>query len=288
MTVRIVTDTGANLPQNIIDEHEIVIVSGRLTFEDRTFIEYPELSNEEFYRRLKSSSKLPLSRDSDIKDFRDAYNRVQKESPTATIISIHVSDALATTLNAARQAAALMPTTRIRLFDTRSVAFGEGLMVWEAARMVKAGAQPSDILKRLEDMRDRVQLYMVVDTLDYLAKGGRVGPVARLAGGLLDVKPVLTVRNGIVENYSQHFTRKRAITELTELVNQRCKGLKELRLGIMHAVCEDDAKTLANELKQSLNPDFAVISEIGPAVGIHTGPGAIGVCWYTPPAPAKA
>jgi DegV family protein with EDD domain len=112
--------------------------------------------------------------------------------------------------------------------------------------------------------------------------------VARLAGGLLDVKPVLTVRNGIVENFSQHFTRKRAIAELTELVNQRCKGLKELRLGIMHAVCEDDAKTLADELKQSLNPDFVVISEIGPAVGIHTGPGAIGVCWYTPPAPAKA
>jgi DegV family protein with EDD domain len=282
MTIRIVTDTGSNLPQNIIDEFKIVVVSGKISFEDKTFIEYPELSNQEFYSRLKSSPKLPMARDPDVKDFRDAYQQIQKEDPGSTILSIHVSDALGTALNSARQAAALMPTTRIRLFDTRAVSFGQGMMVWEAARMLNGGVQLPDVLKRLEDMRDRLQFYMVVDTLDYLAKGGRVGPVARLAGGLLDVKPVLTVRDGVVENYSQHFTRKRAITELTELVNQRCKGLKELRLAVMHAVCPEDAKSLASKLKKTLQPDFVVISEIGPAVGAHTGPGAIGACWYSP------
>jgi fatty acid kinase fatty acid binding subunit len=287
MAVRIVTDTGANLPQAIIDEFNIEVVSGRVTFSDKTFIEYPELSNEEFYRRLKNNSNLPMARDPDIKDFRDTYSRIQKDNATATILSIHVSESLGTALNTARQAAALFPTVRVRLFDTRSVSFGQGMMVWEAARMVRDGVPLPDILNRLADMRDRLQFYMVVDTLDYLARGGRVGPVARLAGGLLDVKPVLTVRDGVVQNMSQHFTRNRALAELKQLVLQRCKGMKELRFAVMHAVCPEDAATLADDLKKEITPEFMVITEIGPAVGTHTGPGAIGVCWYSPVQPGK-
>jgi DegV family protein with EDD domain len=131
-------------------------------------------------------------------------------------------------------------------------------------------------------MRDKVEMYVVVDTLTYLAKGGRVGPVARLAGGLLDVKPILRVKGGVVQSFAQYRTRARALIELEQIAMAKCSGKSGVRIGVMHAVCEDDAKQLAESIKRKLSPDALTIAEIGPAVGAHTGPGAIGLAWYVP------
>lgn len=280
--IRVVTDTGANLPDRMIDEFRIAIATGHIIFGDEMILEYPNLKAEEFYRRLAASSQLPVTRDSGVNYFKSFYEQILSQTPGATILSVHVAESLATTITAARQAAALLPAARILLFDTRSVSFGEGLIVWEAARMARDNAPVADILARLRDMRDKVELYLVVDTLTYLAKGGRVGPAARLAGGLLDVKPILTIKDGQVQSYTQYRTRARALAELEQIALAKCSGKSGLRMGVMHAVCEADARQLADSLQRRLSPEALAITEIGPAVGSHTGPGAIGIVWYAP------
>lgn len=280
--IRIVTDTGSNIPVDLAEEFKIEVASGHIVFGDEVILEYPDLKTADFYRRLAASKQLPMTRDSGVKDFKTIYDRILAQTPGATILSIHVSEPLATTINSARQAAALLPSARVVLFDTQSVSFAEGLMVWEAARMARDGAQIEVILERLRDMRNRVEVYIVVDTLEYLGRGGRVGPAARFAGGLLDVKPILTVRDGLVQSHAQYRTRARALIELEQLALSKCAGKKGLRIGVMHAMCLDDAKQIAEDIKRKLTPEYLMIAEIGPAVGTHTGPGAVGITWYAP------
>ena len=280
--IRIVTDTGANLPQSIIDEFQIEIASGHIVFDDEAILEYPHLSTAEFYRRLQHSGRPPVTRDSGVSYFRGFYSHIVSRSPGATILSIHVAESLATTITAARQAAAMIPTARILLFDTQMVSFGEGLMVWEAARMAHRDATVEAILARLRDMCGRVEMFVMVDTLTYLARGGRVGPVARFAGGLFDVKPILTVKDGEVRSFAQYRTRARALIELEQIAAARLIGKTGVRMGVMHALCEDDANQLAEHLRGHLSLEALTITEIGPAVGAHTGPGAIGLAWYAP------
>ena len=280
--IRIVTDTGANLPRSIIDEFGIIMVTGHIIFGDEIIAEYPDLPAAEFYRRLTAAKTLPTNRDSTAQDFKNAYRRALDESPGASILSLHVSEALAVTIGMARLAAASFPLVDIRVFDTRSVTLGQGLMVYEAARMARDGADMDAIMRRLEDMRSRMRLYLTVDTLEYLSRGGRVGRAARVMGGLLNVKPILTIRGGMVQSHSQQRSRARAIAALRDLALEGCAGADDLRLGIMHAVCEADARRLADELQGKLQPETLLIAEIGAAVGVHTGPGALGVCWYAP------
>lgn len=280
--IRIVTDTGVNLPAGVLEEFKIGLVSGYLVFGNEVMSSHTGISVEQFYTRLAASKELPLARDPGIKDFKDVYARMLAESPGATIISIHVAESLATTITAARQAAALFPMARIVLFDTTSVSFGQGLMVWEAARMARDGATVDAILARLKDMRDRMEMFFLVETLEYLARGGRIGPVARFAGGLLDMKPILTMEKGVVQSHARYRSLERGQTELKQLALTRCQGKTGIHLGVMHAMRADAAKELAAELEKKLKPAVVGIAEIGPAVGRHTGPGTLAVCWYAP------
>lgn len=280
--IKIVTDSGGNIPPEIIAEFDITVVSTSIIFGDEVIPEYPDLPPAEFYRRLAARKEPPRTRDPGVRDFHDAFRTITTQRQGATVLGVFISEDLGIPMNAARQAAALLPDQDIRLFDTRSVTFGEGMMVWEAARMARAGSPVNEILARLDDMRRRVSLFVAVDTLEYLARGGRVGPMARLVGGLLDVKPVLTVQDGVVKASGQHRTRAHALDHLRALTMQECRGVRDLRIGVMHAVCEADARRLADEFQQELSPESLVITEIGAAVGSHTGPGALGVCWWYP------
>ncbi len=280
--IKIVTDTDSNLPQDIVDKYNIPMAPIAVTIGDQTWIERFEISDSEFYQRMIASPILPRTSQPSVGDFEKVYRQVAAENPGAAILSIHISSTLSGTLESARQAAGLLPELDIRLFDTRSCSIGQALQVAEAARMAHAGASYEEIAARLEDMRDKMQAYFMVDTLEYLAKGGRIGKAAHLVGTLLDMKPILTLRNGVVEAYARHRTRKRALAALDELVTKGAQGKKGLHLGIVHAVCEADARRLADSWREKLQPEVLLFAELGPGIGVHTGPGTIGVCWYSP------
>jgi DegV family protein with EDD domain len=174
----------------------------------------------------------------------------------------------------------MFPDSNIRIFDTRSASLGQGLAVLEAARMIEAGQPLSAILDRLKTLRDRMQVAFVVDTLEFLAKGGRIGRAANLIGSMLDIKPVLRMVNGVVESHDRYRTRRRALEALSEIVLHDVEGKSGIMLGIIHSIAEAEAQKLADSLCARVTPDIFMISELGPAIGVHAGPGTIGVCWY--------
>lgn len=280
--MRIVTDTAVSLPDEVIEEYNITLVPGYVVIDGKRYVDYFELSRAEFYRLLETSSELPEAIDANVDDFKNLYRALLSADPYSPIVSLHVSGKLAQTADAARQAAASFPDAAIRIFDTNTVAAAQGLMVWEAARMADAGNSLSAILMTLSHMRDGMQTYFVLDTLEYLRRGGRVNTLQAMLGSLLDIKPLLTLRDGLVLEAGQHRSRARALEALEQLVIDSGKDRAGLKIGVVHALCEDEARKLAYSLGEALQPENIMVAELSGGVGSNTGPNALGVCWYAP------
>jgi DegV family protein with EDD domain len=279
MTVRIVTDTTAGLPSDILERYNIPNVAQYVHFGDEALREEYELDAATFYARQAAASELPKTSAPSVGDMLEAYRQVLNESPGATILSIHPSTDVSGTVRSARPAAAEFPDADIRIFDTRSVSIGLGLMVWEAARMAERGASPDAITARMEAMRDGTKIYFVVDTLEYLAKGGRIGRATHLVGSLLDIKPVLALCDGVVESYSRARTRRRSLSMLQEMAIQGAGGRPGLRLGLAHAVCADEVAPMVEAFRAQLEPEVFLYGDLGPSIGVHAGPGTVAVGW---------
>lgn len=279
MTVRIVTDTTAGLPNEILERYDIPNVPQYVHFGDEALRDVYDVDAATFYARQVAAPELPKTSAPSVGEFLQVYGEILDADPDATILSIHPSTDISGTVRSARPAAAEFPEADIRIFDTRSVSIGLGLMVWEAAEMAERGASPDAIMARMEAMRDGMQIYFVVDTLDYLAKGGRIGRATHLVGSLLDIKPVLALCDGVVESYSRARTRRRSLTMLQEMVTRGAGGKPGLRLGLAHAVCADEVAAMAEAFRTELNPDVFLYAELGPSIGVHAGPGAVAIGW---------
>jgi DegV family protein with EDD domain len=279
--IRIVTDTDSNLPQDIVDAHGITLVPIQIIFGDRVLRERVDISDAESYRMMSAAKELPKTSQPPIGAFKTAYEDILSGEPDAQILSIHISSKLSGTISSARQAADLLPGVDITLFDTFSASLGQGLMVVRAAEMARQGADVAAIMAALEVMRERMEVYFVLNTLDYLAKGGRIGKASHLMGQLLDIKPILVLEDGEIDAHSRHRTWRRAVDALCGLVMESAGGTESIHIGVLHAVSEAAARALADDLKEALNPDTLILGEVGPGLGVHTGPGALGLCWVT-------
>jgi DegV family protein with EDD domain len=280
--IKILTDSTANVPNKIIDQYGIEVIPTYVHFGATTYLDGVDLTAAEFYEKLVAATELPTTSQISVADFEQVYRKMHDGNPDAIILSIHVSGALSGTIESARSAAAHLPDAKIMIFDTHSLALGHGLMVNEAARLAHEGKSIEDIIKRLEAMRDTTQLYWTMDTLDYLAKSGRIGRGARFLGTMLNMKPILTLKDGAIEAHERQRSRQRALTSVRELVSKSVKGKSDVHIGVFHAACEDDAKKLADELRAELNPAVLLVGDLGPSVGVYGGPGTLGVAWSAP------
>lgn len=289
MNIRIVTDSDANLPPEVVEEYGIEVAPIHLVFGDEVLRERVDLTDAEAYARMAAMPDLPKTSQPPVGEFTTIYERLLRENPGAAVLSIHISSALSGTITSARQAAALLPdetglTGDFHFFDTRSASLGQGLMVRQAAEMARQGAGVEAILARLADMRERMQAFFVLETIDYLARGGRIGKASHLVGNLLGIKPVLWVNEGIIDAHSRYRTWRRAVRAMKDIVLRETGGRPApgLQLGVVHAVSEQAAQQFASALCDELQPEVFLLGEIGPGLGVHTGPGALGVCWYIP------
>ncbi len=281
--IRIVTDTVAGLPQDILDRYRIPCVPQYVIFGEESLREYVDLSPAEFYARQASVAELPHTSAPSPGDFEVLFSRLLAEDPDAPILCIHPSAEFSGTVRSAIPAAQMFPAANITIFDTRTASLGQGLMVLEAARLAEAGAGLEAILARLEQMRALTRAFFIVDTLDYLARGGRIGKAAHLLGAMLDLKPLLHIEDGMVASHSKHRTHHRALEALVGIVLEQAQGRAGLQLGIAHAVDEPEARALADRLCAELSPEVFLMAELGPAIGVHVGPGTLAVCWNTLP-----
>ena len=276
--IRVVTDTTASLPQEFAAAHAVEVVPQVVLFGDESFLEEKELPYADYIRRLKASPQLPKTAAPPPGLMVEAYAR-QLEA-AQTVISIHPSVDVSGTVRSAQTALESFPGADIRVLDSRNIGGDLATMVQLAVGWAEAGVAADEVMRRLQDLIPRSQTYFLVATLEYLQKGGRIGGASALIGGVLQIKPILQLKEGRIEPLEKVRTHAHALDRLKQLVAQRCPRTPEAHVCVMHADDPSEAKRLANDLKAGLGLAPIPIYQLGAAITTHAGPGALGVGFF--------
>ena len=275
--VRVVTDSTADLPPEVARELEITVIPLQVLFGNEAFRDGIDLSTAEFFRRLESAPELPRTSQPSVGDFRSVYEEVAKT--TERIISIHVSSRFSGTVEGARLAAReLIGKCNIDVIDSGTVSMAMGLAVIAAARAARDGADLDACAAIARSVLRRQRLAVALDTLEYLRRGGRIGRAQAFLGGLLRLKPIVTVREGETFPLTRVRTRKKALEELLRICLDG-GGVQEAV--VMQATTPDDARYLADEVAKRCPGVPVHLGTMGPVIGVHGGPGIIGLAVVT-------
>jgi len=273
VTVRIVTDTAADLPVSVAASHGIEVVPLTVRFGDDSYLSGVELSTDEFWQKLATSHVAPATAAPSAGDFQKTYEALVEGGATG-IVSVHLSSKLSATYQSASVAAKEVGGAPIEVFDSLGVSASTGLLALHAAEQAQSGASAGDIVAELESIRPRVHLYGVIDTLEYLRLGGRIGGAQALLGTMLKMKPVIGLRDGVVDPVGRVRTRAKALDHLAGLVREHQGNID--RLVVLNGAAPDvDAFLTLLEGIVKVGPED--VWTLGPIVGAHGGPGVIGV-----------
>jgi DegV family protein with EDD domain len=277
--VRIVTDSTACLPPGFAQAHGVEVVPQLVRFGEEVFLEGVEISHADYIRRLKSAAAQAGTAAAPPAEFIKAYRR-QLELGN-TIISLHPSNEISGTVRSANIAKSEgFADADIRIIDSRLVAGNLGALVQHAVAWIEAGQSADQIIPQLEALFPRGRMYFLVPTLEYLQRGGRIGGAAALIGGVLQIKPLLELRNGRVEPLERVRTYNRAYERLKELVLAGCPRTPQAELCVMHADAPAEAERLAADLRGAMGMADIPIFAVGAAITTHAGPGTIGVGFF--------
>jgi DegV family protein with EDD domain len=272
MTVRVVTDSACDLPQELIDEHEIVVVPLSIRFGAEELVDREELSTAQFWQRLRESDVLPETAAPSAGAFEKAFRDLIGQDASG-IVCINLSSRLSATMQAAKLAAdAVGPECPVQVVDSLTCSMGVGELCLAAARQAAGGAELDVIVADVTARRDRTRLYGALDTLEFLKKGGRVGNARALLGSMLSIKPVVEVRDGVVEEAGKVRTRSKSLKLLAEKVAAQPVD----SLAVLHGEA-DDVSELLDMLGDIFPRDQIQVGIVGPVIGTHAGPGVLGV-----------
>jgi len=274
MTVKIVTDSTADIPSELAQELGIEVVPLKVRFGTEEFLDGMNLSSEEFYQRLIEGPTLPTTSQPSVGEFAEVYRHLGEGSDG--IMSIHLSSKLSGTFNSAKQASEEAKVgCPIEVFDTLQASMAVGLIVLAVARAANAGAGMEELTALAEDTSSRSEFFVMLDTLEYLKKGGRVGPAMALIGGILNIKPMIILRDGEVNELAKERTRRKGVARLIRTAHEF--GTID-DMAILHSTTPDEADSLASNLSRLLPEGRQpVISRAGSVIGTYSGPGALGI-----------
>jgi DegV family protein with EDD domain len=276
--VHIITDTLAGLPAETARRYNIPVIPQVIIFGTDSYLEGVEMDNATFMQRLKASRELPKTAAPPPDLFAREFQRLVPEGKP--ILCIHPSAEVSGTVRSATVAARDFPGADIRVIDTRLIASPLATMVTLAAEWAKAGCNADTIEARLRDLSPRCRIYFLVATLEYLARGGRIGGAAALLGSMLQIKPILTFRDGQVNQFERERTQKRAEARLKELVLDQIARDSSGHLSVMHAGVPEQGQALADDLGAKLGLTHIPILDVPPAIVTHGGPGILGVGFF--------
>ena len=274
MTVKVITDSTSDLPQDLADSLGIELVPANIHFGNETFKDGVDLSADDFYERLTHGDTLPTTSQPSPGELVQLYERLAKDADA--IVSIHVSSKLSGTYNSAvqgkQEANAACP---IEVIDSQQATLALGMAAIAAARVANDGGSADEVAAMARDAAGRSVCSALLDTLEYLQKGGRIGKAGAMLGSLLKIKPIIIIRDGEVQQLAKERTLNRALARL----EQAARDLAPIEeLGVMYSTERDDAVRVAGNLRDLLpEGKEPIIARIGPTVGAHAGPGAIGV-----------
>jgi len=277
MTI-IVADTTCGLPRALLTQRGIPVIPQIVMFGEDSFHDDKEMDTATFLQKLKASKSLPKTSAPEPPLYFPIFKEAQEKGESVIVVA--PTGKASGTVRSAQTAALEFPKLDVRVVDTLTISCNLASLVLVADDMAKAGESADAIVAKLNDMIPRGRIYFLVDTLEYLAKGGRIGGAKRLLAELLEIKPILQVKDGQVESFEQQRTRKRALARLVEVVAEQCPGGESAHLCVIQVEAESEAQSLAAELKSRVSVPQIPIYELPPAIVVHAGPRAMGVGFF--------
>ncbi len=272
----VVTDSSASLPGGLVKELDIQVIPLWLIWDEACYLDGVDIDPPTFYQRLRTANSLPTSTQPSAVEFRKLFEKLSPDC--GGILCVLASSKISGTVECALAAQEFSPVP-VEVVDSGFSAMGQGLIVVSAARAAAQGFPLAEVRKRAESTREAVHLFFVVDTLEYLHKGGRIGGAKRLLGTALDIKPILHFEEGTIQPLSQARTKRKAIQELLKITATRLAGNQMAEAAIVHVDCPDEAIQLKEEVINQFEPPLVHVSHVSPVVGTHVGPGALGLAF---------
>lgn len=275
--VAVITDSTCSMPRDLIQQYDIKVAPQVVIWGGESLLDEIDMTAEQFYERLTSSDEFPTTSQATIGSFKEIFEPLVAAGQP--IVAICVSDKLSGTYQSAMQAKDLFPDAPIHVVNSETVAMALGFQVLAAARKAQAGGSAEEVVAASEQEKKRSGVILMLDTLEFLHRGGRIGNAQRLLGAALNLKPILTVEEGRVEPLDRVRTRSKATARLLELVEERVAGQRPLKVAIHHTGAIEHAQDLRRQIEEKFTPDEVFFSIITPAVGAHAGPGAVAVAY---------
>jgi DegV family protein with EDD domain len=271
MTVKIVTDSSADLPEEVVKALGITVVPLYVRFGDEVYRDRVDISEDEFYERLQHDPVHPNTTQPTPQDFVNVYQKLAQGADG--IVSIHLSAKLSGTCSSALQAKGVVANEcSVEVIDSETLSMALGLIVISAARAAKDGKSLDEVEAVARQTMSKIRLLALLDTLKYLLLGGRIGKAKALLGSILNVKPILTLKDGEVVPAAQVRTRAKGMDKLFEFV-ENSKDIQELT--VVHSTTPDEAQALAERLGSVFDKEKIIVSRLGPVLGVHIGPAAL-------------
>ena len=277
MKTAIVTDSTAYLTLEERKTYNIHMIPLSVNIEGTFYDEEIDITASEFYDRVRGAKEFPKTTQPSVGKFVELFETIGKEYDE--IVTIHLSSGISGTFQGAVQASGMVEGTNIYAFDSEVAAYLQGLYVKEAAKLALEGASGEQIMAHLNDLKDTMDDYIIVDDLQHLQRGGRLSAAAALLGGLLQVKPILTFENKVIVPFEKIRTRKKAIRRVEEQLASAVEKHGALQAVIIHANCEDEAREWMSSLAAAYPTVDFTLSYFGPVIGTHLGEGAIAMGW---------
>lgn len=275
--VAIVTDSTAYIPDDLVQKHQIRVAPQVLVWGNETLRDGVDIQPEEFYKRLEKASIMPTTSQVTIGSFKDVFEELHSQG--YDILAVLISSKLSGTVDSAVQARDMLPEANIEIVDSFTTAMALGFIDLLAARAADEGASLAECKELAERATQHTGIVLAVDTLEFLHRGGRIGGGTRFLGTALNIKPVLEVTGGQIEAVERVRTRKKSLSRIVDLTEERIAGRQPVRLAALHANAPEEARALLEEAKTRFGATETVFSQVSPVVGTHAGPGTLGLAF---------
>jgi DegV family protein with EDD domain len=282
--VAVVTDSTASIPESLIESLKIQWIPYYIHRRRQVLRDLVTAQRQAFYRWLPSAEELPQTASPGPGDYLESYERLAEEEGVRNIVSIHMTSKGSGAFQAATVAASTLreklPDLQIEVIDTLNVSMCQGWMVIEAARSALEGRSLPDIVKQVKDMIPITSMIQTADTLKYLYLGGRIGRAKHLVGSLLQIRPLIGMKEGIIVPLGQARSRRKAYQMMADMVGAAVGPGGKIKVAYVHAAAQEEAEKIRELVEQRVTCVESLIAELSPALGVHTGPGTAGLCYY--------
>ena len=279
--IAIITDSTAYIPKEYLEQYHITIVPQVLIWGDQIYEDGLTIQPDEFYQRLSSAKVMPTTAQVSVTNMQTAFTGLLEQG--YNVFGIFLSAKLSGTIQSAVQARATLikGQEKIEIIDSTTTAMAMGFQVLAAARAAMDGSSVSACKQLVEKARKSTGVYFVVDTLEFLHRGGRIGGAQRFLGTALNLKPILALQDGKVEALERVRTKSKAVDRLIEIIAGQTAGKSPVRLACLHANAPAEARELLDRAAKLINPVETIFTSVSPVVGSHTGPGTLGLAYMT-------